>query len=61
MVEVRRKRYTREFKRDAVRLVTDQGRTIAEAAHRLSVNANMLGRWKHESTKYGSRAFTGKG
>ncbi|MCA9643914.1 MAG: transposase, partial [Myxococcales bacterium] len=40
-----RKRYTREFKLDAVRLVTEQGYGCAEAARNLGINANMLNRW----------------
>ncbi len=43
-----RRRHSREFKQDAVNLVTEQGYTIAEAARNLGVNANMLGRWKRE-------------
>jgi transposase len=39
-----RKNYTAEFKREAVRLVTDEGYKIAEAARSLDINANMLGR-----------------
>lgn len=39
------KRYTQEFKTEAVRLVIDQGYRIAEAARNLGLNANMLGRW----------------
>jgi transposase len=46
--EVRRRRkYTDEFKRDAVSLVTEQGYSVAEAARSLGINSNLLGRWKH--------------
>ena len=44
----KRKKYTREFKEEAVKLITDQGYQIAEAARNLGVNENMLGRWKRE-------------
>ncbi len=43
MTEVKRKRYTREFKRDAVTLVACEKHTIAAAARRLGVNENMQG------------------
>jgi len=43
-----RKKYTAEFKREAVKLVTEQGYKVAETAKRLGVNAGMLGRWKQE-------------
>ena len=41
-----RRNYTDEFKNEAVKLVTEQGYSIAEAARNLGVNANLLGRWK---------------
>jgi len=44
----KRKKYTREFKEEAVKLITDQGYQIAEAARNLGINENMLGRWKRE-------------
>lgn len=42
----RRRKYTEDFKREAVALVTEQGYTVAEAARSLDINPNMLGRWK---------------
>ncbi len=43
-----RRKYTEDFKRDAVALVTEQGYRVAEAARSLDIGANLLGRWKHE-------------
>ncbi len=43
-----RKRYTKEFKLDAIRLVTEHGCSKAEAARSLGINANMLRRWVKE-------------
>jgi transposase len=43
-----RRKYTQEFKEEAVKLVTDQGYQIAEAARNLGLHANLLGRWKRE-------------
>ena len=43
----KRRKYTDEFKRDAVSLVTEQGYSVAEAARSLGINSNLLGRWKH--------------
>jgi len=40
-----RKSYSKEFKLDAVSLVTEQNYKVAEAARSLGVSANMLGRW----------------
>ena len=47
----KRKKYSKEFKLDAVRLVTEQGYSIAEAARTLGLNAIMLGRWKIEAAE----------
>ena len=53
--------YTTEFKREAVRLVTDEGYKVAEAARSLDINANMLGRWVREAREGTDTAFPGKG
>jgi transposase len=41
-------RYTKEFKLEAVKLVTEQGYTQAEAAKNLGIEAKNLNRWVHE-------------
>ena len=46
----KQRRYTEEFKREAVLLVTDQGYTQAEAARSLGVNANLLRNWQRKCT-----------
>lgn len=43
-----RRKYTEEFKRDAVALVTEQGYKVSEAARSLDINDNQLRRWKQE-------------
>jgi transposase-like protein len=41
-----RKKYTEEFKRDAVRMMRNRGeRTVAQVADDLGVQANQLHRW----------------
>ncbi len=40
-----RKKYSNEFKLDAIKLVLNQGYTGADAAKRLGINAKMLRRW----------------
>ena len=52
----KRRKYTREFKEEAVKLITEQGYQIAEAARNLGVNENMLGRWKREIEGVGEEA-----
>ncbi|VAX29040.1 hypothetical protein MNBD_NITROSPIRAE01-1948 [hydrothermal vent metagenome] len=43
-----RRNHTKEFKEEAVKLVSEQGYAITEAARNLGVNPNLLGRWKRE-------------
>ncbi len=56
-----RKSYSKEFKLDAVSLVTEQNYKIAEAANSLGISANMLGRWLKEQESEGVHAFRGNG
>jgi transposase len=44
----KRKNYPTEFKVEAVKLISEQGYRITEAARNLGVNPTMLGRWKRE-------------
>jgi len=44
----KRRRYTHEFKAEAVRLVTEEGYTVAEAARSLGIHANLLTNWKQK-------------
>ncbi len=41
-----KRQYTEEFKREAVKLVTEQGYKISEAARNLGVHVSLLRRWK---------------
>ena len=41
-----RRKYTEDFKRDAVALVTEQGYKVPEAARSLGIGDNLLRRWK---------------
>jgi len=56
-----RKKYSKEFKLDAVSLVADQGYSRAEAARSLGLNSNMLGRWVSEYRIDGGQSFRGNG
>ena len=44
-----RQQYSKEFKQESVRLIVEQGVSVAQASRDLGVNANVLHRWKHES------------
>ena len=56
-----RKKYSKEFKLDAVSLVVDQGYTRIEAAKSLEINYTMLGRWVKEQQSGDGQAFRGNG
>ncbi len=56
-----RKKYTKEFKLDAVSLVLEQDYSRAEAARSLGINANMLCRWVQESQTNDGQSFRGNG
>jgi len=61
MEQTVRRKYSDEFKREAVDLILVHGYGMAEAARNLDINAGMLGRWKREQEKHGEHAFPGKG
>ena len=48
MSKGKRRTYTEEFKRDAVKLVTEQGYGVSEAAASLGIHANLLTSWKRK-------------
>lgn len=56
-----RKQFTKEFKQGAVRLVTEQGRTIADAAQSLGISPWTLSRWVKAAKNEGTEAFRGQG
>ncbi len=56
-----RKKYSKEFKLDAVSLVLEQDYGRAEAGRSLGINANMLGRWVKEHQAEDGQAFRGNG
>jgi transposase len=48
MAKRKRRSYTDEFKREAVRLVSEEGYSLAAAARNLGVHANLLRTWKQK-------------
>jgi transposase len=61
MMAEKRRQYSEEFKREAMRLVTEQGYSVSETARNLGSNAHRLGRWKREGETRGRAAFPGHG
>ncbi len=60
-MQEKRRIYDDEFKRDAIRLATNNSYGVSETARRLGINANMLRRWKRETETTPNGVFTGNG
>ena len=56
-----RRTYTSEFKIEAVKLVTEQGHSVAEAARSLGIHETLLRSWKQALEAQGDQAFPGRG
>ena len=56
-----RRKYDREFKVEAVKLVTERGTSIAEAARNLGIHENLLRTWKKRYLADTKDSFPGKG
>ena len=57
----KRKQYTAEFKREAVRLMEKSDKPSSAVARELGVRRNQLYKWKDQLSKRGSSAFRGSG
>jgi len=57
----KRRKYTREFKIEAVRLVRNSGKSQREVADDLGVPESNLTRWKKKYAQNGDDAFPGNG
>ena len=57
----KRKSYSKQFKLDAIGLITEQGYNISEAARNPGIDHNTLRRWKKQLETDESEAFPGNG
>jgi len=57
----KRRKYSAEFKREAVALANQPGVTKAQIGRELDINPNMITRWQRELSSNGSKAFLGQG
>lgn len=53
-----RRRYTEEFKVEAVQLVRDSARPVAQVARNLGIADHLLYRWRAEQQQAGSQGLT---
>jgi transposase len=58
---MRRRKFSREFKLEAVRLVKDRGVAVAQAARDLDLHENVLRKWIRELGADPQHAFPGCG
>ena len=56
-----RRKFSREFKLEAVKLVKDRGVTAAQAARDLDLHENVLRNWVKELSADPAQAFPGHG
>lgn len=57
----KRRRYDKQFKVDAVRLITENGRRATEVARDLGIHVNLLYLWKKQLAEDPEYAFPGHG
>ena len=57
----KRKTYTSQFKREAVRLMESSDKPASDVARQLGVRRNQLYKWKEQLAKRGAKAFPGAG
>ena len=56
-----RRRFSAEYKREAVAMLYAPGVTVSQIAAELGIGANVLGRWRRELRQHPSQAFVGNG
>jgi transposase len=56
-----RRKFSREFKLEAVKLVKDRGVSVAQAARDLDVHENVLHKWVKEFGSDPAQSFSGHG
>ena len=55
------RKYTREFKIEAIRLCEEDERPVSEVARQLGISPNNLYKWRTQFGEDGEEAFPGKG
>lgn len=57
----KRRKYSAEFKREAVELTRRPDVSVRQVAREIGVNPNQLGRWRNELLQNEGKAFQGSG
>ncbi len=61
MMSKRRRRFSREYKRDVVRMVTESGHSVKDVSKELDVRPDMIRRWVRQLAKDPEQSFPGAG
>ena len=56
-----RRKYDRDFKKEAVEYLKKSGKTISDAAAELGIKRDLLSRWQKEYDEHQEKAFPGNG
>ena len=57
----KRRKFSPEFKREAVAMTEMPGTTVRQVASDLDIGEGMLGRWRRELRQHGNKAYVGQG
>lgn len=55
------RKFTKEFKQEAVRLSLESSKTVEQVAEDLGITAKILSRWRADQARQGTDAFRGQG
>jgi transposase len=58
---VQRRKFSAEYKREAVAMLEAPGVTVSQIAADLGIGANILGRWRRELRRHPEQVFVGNG
>ena len=61
MKKPNRRTYNSDFKRDAITLSNESGKTITDVEISLGIPSGTIGRWKRQLQSQGNIAFPGRG
>jgi transposase len=56
-----RRRFSAEYKREAVAMLESPGVSVSQIAAELGIGATVLGRWRRELRQESAQAFVGQG
>lgn len=57
----KRRKYTKEFKKDSVEFLLNSNKSVAEVSGDLGIRYDLLNRWKNEYSEHKEKAFPGVG